>query len=163
MEKPRAHSVFSLGDPGVLAVQISGQVLLGLLAACVVGTRAVPVAVGSGAGIVMAYEVTGRVTSDDSGCFAPVSDVSVALFDMSGTLLDETRTDAQGKFLVGVRNPDAAEGMLARLDGDDPTVQVSLRVQGERGEQSFVLRLPRPVQAKEYRVRLAKRPDCVEM
>jgi len=118
---------------------------------------------GTGAGITMAYEVSGRVTSDESSCDAASSDVSVAMFDSSGALLDETRTDAQGKFNVSVRNADAAEGMLAQLDADDPTVQVTLRVQDAGGnEQRFSLRLPRPIHGREYRVRLHKKDTCKE-
>jgi hypothetical protein len=121
------------------------------------------VAVGPAGGIVMAYEVAGRVTSDTGGCFTPLPDVSVALFDTGGTLLDETRTDGTGKFNVTVRNPDAAEGMVARLDGDDPTVQVALRVQAAGGkEERYMLRLPRPIHAKEYRVRIDKKDSCKE-
>ncbi|MCC6809710.1 MAG: carboxypeptidase regulatory-like domain-containing protein [Deltaproteobacteria bacterium] len=129
--------------------------------ACVMGSRGV--AVGPAGGIVMAYEVTGRVTSDQSNCATPMADVSVALFDMNGALLDETRTDSSGKFNVTVRNPDAAEGMVARLDGDDPTVQVALRVQANGStEARYTLRLPRPILAKEYRVRLDKKDSCKE-
>jgi hypothetical protein len=130
--------------------------------ACAMINQGGPI-VGSGAGIVMAYEVSGRVTSDERGCEGALPDVSVALFDSEGTLLDETRSDQQGKFVVGVRNPDAADAMLAKLDGDDPTVSVSLRVQpAHGGEQSYALRLPRPLHGKEYRVRLDKRASCAD-
>jgi hypothetical protein len=129
------------------------------LSACAAGQNT---AVLAGGGVVMAYEIAGRVTNDDIACGAGVGDVSVALFDQAGALLDETRTDQQGHFLVGVRNPDAAEGMLARLDNDDPTVSVSIRVQPPgRTELRYNVRLPRPVAAREYRVRLAtKKAKC---
>lgn len=135
--------------------------VLAICAGCYPGMRGV--AVGPAGGIVMAYEVTGRVTSDSSGCFTPMSDVSVALFDMQGTLLDETRSDSTGHFNVTVRNPEAADRMVTRLDGDDPTVQVALRVQAPAGkEESYTLRLPRPVLAREYKVRLDKKDSCKE-
>ena len=73
------------------------------------------------------------------------------------------RTDAQGKFQVSVRNVDAADGMVEQLDADDPTVQVTLRVQDASGhEQRFSLRLPRPLHGSEYRVRLKKKESCKE-
>jgi hypothetical protein len=128
---------------------------------CYTGVQGV--AVGPAGGIVMAYEIAGRVTSDSGGCFTPMSDVSVALFDMSGALLDETRTDMTGKFNVTVRNPDAADGMVAKLDSDDPTVEVALQVQAAGGkEERYTLRLPRPIHAREYRVRIDKRDNCKE-
>jgi hypothetical protein len=141
--------------------RIAAGFALFFVSGCMMGMRSV--VAGSGQGIVMAYEVSGRVVSDEISCFSAMSDVSVALFDASGTLLDETRTDTLGKFVVGVRNPDAAEGMLARLDGDDPTVQVTLRVQTGKGDKTQTLRLPRPLHGKEYKVRVVKRDTCVEM
>jgi hypothetical protein len=109
----------------------------------------------------MAYEVTGRVVSDESHCSQAVADASIALFDSFGTLLDETRSDQTGKFLVQVRNPDAAELMTAQLDQADPTVSVTVRVQAAgQPEQSLRLRLPRPVRAREFRVRLNAKQNC---
>lgn len=134
---------------------------LAVAGGCYTGMRGV--AVGPVGGVVMAYEVTGRVTSDSSGCATPLADASIALFDDQGALLDETRTDTTGRFIVTVRNPDAADGMVARLDSDDPTVQVALRVQAPGGkEERYKLRLPRPIQAKEYRVRLDRKDTCKE-
>jgi hypothetical protein len=132
-----------------------------LAAGCMMGTQGM--AVGPAGGIVMAYEVSGRVTTDSGNCATPVSDVSIALFDETGVLLDETRTDTTGRFNVTVRNPDAAAGMVQKLDSDDPTVQVSLRVQPPGGaDQSYKLRLPRPIHAREYRVRFDKKDTCTE-
>ena len=129
-----------------------------LLSACPGGA---PLAAGPG-GILMAYEVSGRVVSDASACNAPLADASVALFAEDGTLLDETRTDAGGHFNVSVRNPDAAESMMRALDGDDPTVQVALQVQVQGAEQRHKLRLPRPIHGKEYRVRFHPEKQCDE-
>jgi hypothetical protein len=120
-----------------------------------------PVSAGPG-GILMAYEVSGRVVTDALGCATSVADASVALFSMDGTLLDETRSDAGGHFNVSVRNPDAAESMMHALDGDDPTVQVALEVQAQGAEQRILLRLPRPLHGKEYRVRFHPLPQCEE-
>ncbi len=119
------------------------------------------VTAGTGLGILMAYEVSGRVVSDSPSCRYALSDASVALFDDKGVLLDDTRTDNTGHFDVTVRNPDAADAMTAALDNNDPTVQVDLVVQARDGnEQRLHLRLPRPVHGKEFLVRFSPRPSC---
>lgn len=130
------------------------------LASCAYGGTAL---VGPGGGIVMAYEITGRVSSDSPNCFTPIPEASVALFDARGVLLDEARSDSNGRFQVAVRNPDVAEGMMARLEGDDPTVVVILRVAGPMGdEKEHTLKLPRALAAREYPVRFNQRSACME-
>ena len=129
--------------------------------ACVGCAGARTVNVAGGLGVYMAYEVAGRVTTDANGCAIAINEASVALFSASGTLLDEARTDGSGKFVLGVRDPDVADSFAQKLDQDDPTVQVTLRVQTNSGqEQRFALRLPRPVHGREYRVRFDARRDC---
>lgn len=135
-------------------------VLFALLPTGCAGARNINIA-GGGLGIYMAYEVVGRVSSDTNGCGGAVADASAAMFDDRGALLDETKTDSTGRFALSVRDPDVADHYAAKLDQDDPTVQVTLRVQTNAGqEQRFNIRLPRPVHGREYRVRFDARPTC---
>lgn len=127
---------------------------------CAGGARNVNIT-GGGLGVYMAYEISGRVTTDTNGCNQGVAEASAAMFDDRGTLLDESKTDAMGHFSLSVRDPDVADLFASKLDQDDPTVSVTLRVQTGAGqEQRFKLRLPRPVHGREYRVRFDARANC---